>query len=84
MQPRELTELEQRRIDEFQWAENSPEVQQNPDHFGELVVVYDQPVLAVGPDRSAIVAQAAQRTGVPGEELVVVLVPDPNMWEIPH
>ncbi|HZW30457.1 MAG TPA: hypothetical protein VFF52_07080 [Isosphaeraceae bacterium] len=84
MQPRELTEVEQRRIDDFQWAENSPEVQQNPEHFGKLVVVYDKRVLAVGRDRPAIVAQAAQRAGVPGEELVVVLVPDPNMWEIPH
>jgi hypothetical protein len=84
MQRRELTDVEQRRIDDFEWAEISPEVQQDPDHFGKLVVVYNKQVLAVGRDRQAIVAQAAQRAGVPGEHLVVVLVPNPNMWEIPH
>jgi hypothetical protein len=84
MQPRELTEVEQRMIDDFQWAENSPEVQQDPEHFGKLVVVYNKRVLTVGRDRQAIVAQAAQQAGVPGEHLVVVLVPSPDMWEIPH
>lgn len=84
MQPRELTEVEQRMIDDFEWAENSPEVQQNPEHFGKLVVVYNKQVWAVGRDRQAIVAQAAQRAGVPAEQLVVVLVPNPDMWEIPH
>jgi hypothetical protein len=84
MQPREMTELEQRMAEDFEWAEQSPEVQQSPDHFGKLVVVYNKRVLAVGRDRQAIVAQAAQRAGVPGEQVVVVLVPSPDMWEIPH
>jgi hypothetical protein len=84
MQTRAMTEVEQRMIDDFEWAEASPEVQQNPEHFGKLVVVYNKRVLAVGRDRQAIVAQAAQRAGVPGEHLVVVLVPSPEMWEIPH
>jgi hypothetical protein len=84
MQPREMTEVEQRMADDFQWAEDAPEIQQDPDHFGKLVVVYDKRVWAVGRDRQAILAQAAQRAGVPADQLVVVLVPNPNMWEIPH
>jgi len=84
MQLRKLTELDQRLIEDFEWAEHAPEVQQNADHFGKLVVVYNKRVLTVGRDRQAIVAQAAQRAGVPGDQLVVVLVPTPEMWEIPH
>jgi hypothetical protein len=84
MELHEITELEQRRIDDFDWARHSPEVQQNPDHFGKLVVVHNKRVLAAGRDRQAIVAQAAQRAAVPGDHLVVVLVPSPDMWEIPH
>jgi len=84
MQPREMTEVEQRMAEDFQWARHAPEVQQDPGHFGKLVVVFNKRVLAVGRDRQAIVAQAAQGGGVPGEQLVVVLVPDPEMWEIPH
>jgi hypothetical protein len=84
MQPPNVSEVEQQRIEDFHWAENSPEVQQNPEHFGKLVVVHNKRVLAVGRDRPAIVAQAAQRAGVSGEHLVVILVPDPEMWEIPH
>jgi hypothetical protein len=84
MQPRAMTEVEQRMIDDFQWAKASPEVQQNPEHFGKLVAVYNKRVLEVGRDRQAILARATQRVGVPGEQLVVVLVPSPEMWEIPH
>jgi hypothetical protein len=79
-----MTEVEQRTIDDFQWAKVAPEVQQNPEHFGKLVAVYNTRVLAVGRDRQAIVAQAAERVGVPGGHFVVVLVPSPEMWEIPH
>jgi hypothetical protein len=79
-----MTDVEQRMIGDFEWAAASPEVQQDADHFGKLVVVYNKRVLAVGRDRQAIVAQAAQDAGVPGEHLVVVLVPSPEMWEIPH
>jgi hypothetical protein len=84
MQPREMTEVEQRMAEDFQWAKHAPAVQQDPAHFGKLVVVYNKRVWAVGRDRQAIVAQTAQRAGVAGEELVVLLVPSPDMWEIPH
>ena len=84
MHLRKMTEVEQRMADDFAWAENAPEVQQNPEHFGKLVVVYDKRVVAVGRDRLALVEQAAQAIGVPGHELVVVLVPHPGLWEVPH
>jgi hypothetical protein len=77
-------DAEQRMSDDFEWASSAPEVQENPDHFGKLVVVYNKQVLAVGRDRHAIVARAAQGAGVPGEQLVVVLVPRPGLWEIPR
>jgi hypothetical protein len=79
-----MTELEQRMAEDFDWAEHAPEVQQDPEHFGKLVVVSNKQVLAVGRDRQAIMAQAALRAGVPGEQLVVVLVPRPELEEIPH
>jgi hypothetical protein len=84
MQPRQMTEIEQRMAEDFAWAEHAPEVQQDPEHFGKLVVVYNKQVLASGRDRQAIVAQAAQAAGVSGEQLVVVLVPRPGLWETPH
>jgi hypothetical protein len=79
-----MTELEQRMADDFAWAEHAPEVRQNPDHYGKLVVVYNQRVLAVGTDRMALVQQVAAQEGVPWQHLVVVLVPRPGLWEIPH
>ena len=84
MQLHKLSELEQRMTEDFDWAMHAPEVQQNPEHYGKLVVVYNKRVLAVGRDRQALVAQAAKEAGVPGQQLVVVLVPRPGLWEIPH
>lgn len=84
MNPGTMTELEQRMAEDFAWAEQAPEVQQDPDHFGRLVVVCHKQILAVGRDRHAIVAQAAQKAGVPGGQLVVVLVPRPAPWEVPR
>jgi hypothetical protein len=79
-----MTALEQRMADDFAWAEHAPEVQQNPDHYGKLVVVYNQRVRAVGTDRMALVQQVAAQEGVPPEHFVVVLVPRPGLWETPH
>jgi hypothetical protein len=77
-------EIDQRVTDDFAWAENAPDVQQNPEYFGKLVVVYGKRVIAVGRDRQALVEEAAQTIGVPGQQLVVVLVPRPGLWEVPH
>ncbi len=84
MQLHKMTELEQRMTDDFDWAMRAPEVQQNPEHYGNLVVVYNKRVLAFGRDRMDMVQQAAEQVGVPWQHLVVVLVPSPDMWEIPH
>lgn len=79
-----LNETEQRMSDDFDWALHAPEVQQNPEHYGKLVVVYNKQVLAAGRDRQALVEQAAKQIGVPWYDLAVVVVDSPEMWEIPH
>jgi hypothetical protein len=84
MPSQEKSEVEERMTADFAWAESASEVQQNPDHFGKLVVVYDRRVLAVGRDRQALVQLASKQIGVPSEQLVVILVPRPGLWEIPH
>ncbi len=80
----QMTEHEQRMSEDFVWAENAPEVQQDPEHFGKLVAVYNKRVLGAGRDRQALVEQLAKEIGVPAQHLVVVLVPRPGLWEIPH
>jgi hypothetical protein len=79
-----MTHTEQLMAEDFAWAESAPEVQQNPEHFGKLVAVYNKRVLAFGRDRQALIEQGAKATGVPGYQLVVVLVPRPGLWEVPH
>jgi hypothetical protein len=78
------TDIQRRMNDDFAWAERAPEVQQNPEHFGKLVVVHNKRVLGAGRDRQALVDQAARTLGVPAHQLVVVLVPRPELWETPH
>jgi hypothetical protein len=81
---REMTEVEQRMTADLDWAEHAPEVQQNPAHHGKSVVVYNKRILAVGKDSQALREQAAQQAGVPWQHLVVLVVPRPGLWEIPH
>jgi hypothetical protein len=80
----ETVGVETQRAGDFAWAQNAPEVQQNPEHFGKLVVVHNRRVLAVGRDRQALVEHASTQSGVPAPQLVVVLVPRPGLWETPH
>jgi hypothetical protein len=84
MPMRKMTELEQRMTDDLDWAEQAAEVQENPEHYGKFVVVYNKRILGVGSDSQALVEQAAQQLGVPWQHLVVVIVHHPGMWEIPH
>jgi hypothetical protein len=84
MQLRKMTEVEQRMTEDLDWAEHAPKVQDNPDHYGKFVVVYNKQILAVGKDSQALLEQAAEKAGVPWEELIVVIVPRPGLWEIPH
>jgi hypothetical protein len=84
MQRRKLSELEQRTNDDFDWALHSPEVMQNPEYFGKLVVEHNKRVLAAGSDRQALVEQAAEEVGVPSQQLLVMVVPAVEVWEIPQ
>ncbi len=85
MQLRKLSELEQRMSADLDWAEHTPDVMQNPEYFGKLVVVHNKRVLAAGLDRQALVEQVAKEVGVPWRHLVVLVVPDPRLeaWEDP-
>jgi hypothetical protein len=84
MQVRKMTEVEQQMWDDLDWAEQAPEVQENPEHYGKFVVVYNKQILAVGKDSQALVEQAAEKAVVPWRELVVLIVHRPGLWEIPH
>ncbi|HTU92445.1 MAG TPA: hypothetical protein VMF69_20355 [Gemmataceae bacterium] len=86
MQMRKMTELEQRMTEDLDWAEQAPEVQQNPEHYGKFAVIYNKRILAVGSDSQALVEQAAQQVGVPWQHLVVLIVhrPESFLLEIPH
>jgi hypothetical protein len=84
MQPPSTADVHTSTAEDFDWARHAPEVQQNPEHFGKLVVVHHKRILAIGRQRQALVAQAAASAKVPPEELVVVLVPRPGLWETPH
>jgi hypothetical protein len=84
MPRRKMTELEQRMTDDLNWAEQATEVQENPDHHGKFVVIYNKRVLGVGEDRKALVERTAERAGVPRQHLVTLIVPRPGAWEIPH
>jgi hypothetical protein len=83
MQLRKLSELEQRMTEDSNWAQHAPEVMQNPAYFGKLVVVHNQRVVAAGRDRQALVQEAAKELGVPWQHLVVIVVPDIDVWEDP-
>jgi len=84
MHVHKMTDVERRMTDDFDWAQHAPAVQEDPAHYGKLVVVHDRRILAVGRDRQAMLQQAAKEAGVPTRHLVVVLVPRPGDWEIPH
>jgi hypothetical protein len=81
---RKMTELEQRMTDDLDWAEHAPEVQENPEHYGKTVVVYNKRILAVGKDCRALRDQAVEKAGVPWQHVVTLIVPRPGLWEIPH
>jgi hypothetical protein len=83
---RQLTsaDIQRTMAEDFDWARHAPEVQQNPEHFGKLVVVHGKRILAVGRQRQALLAEAADIAKVAPEELVVVLVPRPGLWETPR
>jgi hypothetical protein len=84
MQLRKMTQVEQRMTDDLEWARHAPEVQDNRDHYGKSVVVYNKQIVAVGKDSQALREVAAEQVGVPWQELVVLIVARPGLCEIPH
>lgn len=79
----QLTALEQQMFEDLVWAGSAPEVQR-PEYYGKYVVVRNKRVLGVGTDHDTLVQAIAAQEQVPWQELVVTVVPDPEMWEIPH
>jgi hypothetical protein len=75
-----LNEIEQQMSDDLDWAEEAPEVQQ---HHGKLVVVYKKQVLAVGTDQDALLREAADKAQCSLDDLVVVVVPAVDVFEVP-
>ncbi len=81
MQERMMTELDQRLLEDLNWAMAAPEVQQ---HYGQLVVVRDKRVLGVGRDHNALLASASAQEHCSEDEFVVVVVAPNEVWDIPH
>ena len=67
MQMREMTDLQQRMLNDLDWAERAPEVQGNPEHYGKTVVVYDRRILAVGKDLRPCSQRPPRRQASPGK-----------------
>jgi hypothetical protein len=84
MQTRVMTEVQQRMTADLDWAQHPPEVQENPEHYGKTIVVYNKRILAVGKDSLSLLEDAAGKAGVPWQHLVTLIVPRPGLWEIPH
>ena len=70
LQPKEFQRLEDAR-----WARQDPDVLVQ--YLGEFVVPYQRKIVAHGKDAAVVLAEAAQITGRPAEELPLVGVVDP-------
>jgi hypothetical protein len=68
-----ITEIEQQKLADLDWAASSPEVQE---HSGRFVVIHKKRVVAVGDDRASLVAEAAKQEQCPWWHLVVEVVPN--------
>jgi Family of unknown function (DUF5678) len=81
IESRPMTPLEKRQCEDASWATNAPEVHQYP---GEFVVVRNKRVVAHGLDENQLVKQAAAQEQCPEYELVVLVIPPLELWEIPR
>jgi len=72
---RPLRPEEFQRQEDVRWARQDLEVLAR--HRGEFVVPYQRRIVAHGVDAAAVLAEAAQVTGRPAEELPLVSVIDP-------
>jgi hypothetical protein len=78
---RPMTAIERQQQDDLSWAATATEVQQ---HYGKLVVIHKQRVIAVGTDRKTLLEQASALEQCPWWELVVEVVPPLGLWEPPR
>jgi hypothetical protein len=81
IESRPMTPLQKRQCEDASWAAKAPEVHQYP---GEIVVVRNKRVVAHGLDENQLVKQAAAQEQCPEYELVVLVVPPLEFWEIPQ
>ena len=70
LEPKEIQQLEDAR-----WARQDPDVLVQ--YLGEFVVPYHREIVAHGKDAAVVLAEAAQITGRPAEDLPLVGVVDP-------
>ncbi len=63
------------RLEDARWARQDPDVLAQ--YLGEFVVPYARKIVAHGTDAAVVLAEAAQITGRPAEELPLVGVIDP-------
>lgn len=70
-----LEPKEFQRLEDARWARQDPDVLAQ--YLGEFVVPYEQKIVAHGTDAAVVLAEAAQITGRPAEELPLVGVIDP-------
>jgi len=74
--PPYLTEEEQRKNEDYEWALHDPQVQKK--YAGKIVVVYRKKILGVGKTYAAAWAAAQRRKDCPPKPLVVTpVVPYP-------
>jgi hypothetical protein len=81
MESMQLNELEKQRADDLRWALRSIEVRQ---HAGQLVAVYKKRILGFGIDREALIAQASAKAQCPPQDVVIIVVPDSDLAELPR
>jgi hypothetical protein len=81
MENLQLNPTEQQIADDLHWGLRAPEVRQ---HAGKFVIVHRKRVVGVGTERDALVAQAAEKTQCPPQDLVVIVVPAADLAELPN
>jgi hypothetical protein len=77
----QLNQLEQQMMDDLRWAARAAEVRQ---HAGKMVAVHKKRVVGVGTDRDALVAEAADKAKCDSHEIVVYIVAEADLSEIPR
>ena len=70
-----LEPKEFQRLEDARWARQDPDVLAR--YLGEFVVPYERKIVAHGTDAAVVLAEAAQITGRPVEDLPLVGVIDP-------